>query len=59
MPAKLRHVIVLRDVEGKESDTVRRELNVSPEEERALLQKARSLLRARLERYIEGAGSTN
>jgi MFS family permease len=58
MPADLRKVMVLRDVEGRSPGEVRRELNLSPEEERAMLQQARGLVRAHLERYFEGAGTS-
>jgi MFS family permease len=57
MPPALRQVIVLRDLEGRSSDDVRRALQISPEEERTLLQQARSLVRARLERHLDGAGA--
>jgi DNA-directed RNA polymerase specialized sigma24 family protein len=57
MPPALRQVIVLRDLDGRSSDDVRRALQISPEEERTLLQQARSLVRARLERHLGGAGA--
>jgi RNA polymerase sigma-70 factor (ECF subfamily) len=56
MPAVLRQVIVLRDIQGRASDEVSRALDVSTEEVRAMLHQARSLVRAQLERYFERAG---
>ena len=58
LPDSLRQVMVLRDVEGRPPEEVSRALNVSPEEGRAMLQQARSLVRAHLERHFEGAGVT-
>jgi MFS family permease len=54
MPADLRQVIVLRDVEGRSADEVRQALSLSPEEERSSLHRARGIVRAHLERYVEG-----
>ena len=56
MPAPLRRVIVLRDVEGRAPDDVREALELGPEEERVLLQQARGLVRARLEQHFERTG---
>jgi hypothetical protein len=53
LPPALRQVIVLRDVEGATPNEVRRALDLRPDEERALLQQARGLVRLRLERYFE------
>ena len=58
MPAPLRNVIVLRDVEGRSPQHVLETLSITPEEERARLQRARSLVRERLERYLEGSRAT-
>jgi hypothetical protein len=58
MPAPLRRVIVLRDVEGRTPDEVRRALDLDPEEQRTMLQQARSLVRARLELHLEGPPRT-
>ena len=55
MPADLRQVIVLRDVEGRSADEVRRALSLSPEEERSRLHRARGIVRAHMERYVEGS----
>jgi MFS transporter, DHA2 family, multidrug resistance protein len=57
MPEPLRQVILLRDVEGRTSDEVRAALSLAPEDVRAMLQQARSLVRDRLERYFEGTGT--
>jgi len=57
MPEALRQVIVLRDVERRTPDEVRDALGLSREEERAMLHEARSLVRARLERYFDGRGN--
>jgi hypothetical protein len=57
MPEALRQVILLRDVEGRTPDEVREALSLSPEDERAMLHQARSLVRARLERYFDGRGN--
>ena len=58
MPAEVRQVMVLRDVEGRLPSEVRDALRLSPERERELLQHARGLVRARLERYFERAEAT-
>jgi MFS family permease len=54
MPSELRQVIVLRDVKGRSADEVRQALSLSPEEERSRLHRARGIVRAQLERYVEG-----
>jgi MFS transporter, DHA2 family, multidrug resistance protein len=56
MPEALRQVIVLRDVERRTPDEVREALGLKPEDERAMLHQARSLVRARLERYFDEGG---
>jgi predicted MFS family arabinose efflux permease len=57
MPPALRQVIVLRDLEGRAPSETRRALDLGPDEERALLNHARGLVRTRLERYLEGKAS--
>ena len=52
MPPALREVIVLRDVEGRRRSRCN-ENSIWPRDERALLHRARGLVRARLERYLE------
>jgi hypothetical protein len=59
MPPTLRQVIVLRDIEGATPGEVQRALDLRPEDERALLHQARGLVRARLERYLEGGGGND
>jgi MFS family permease len=59
MPPALRQVIVLRDVQGATPSEVQRGLDLGPEDEQALLHQARGLVRARLERYLEGSGSND
>jgi MFS transporter, DHA2 family, multidrug resistance protein len=54
MPELQRQVIVLRDVERRTSAEVGEALGLSPEDESAILHQARSLVRARLDRYFEG-----
>jgi MFS family permease len=56
MPADLRQVIVLRDVEERSPTEVREVLGVTPEEQRAMLHRARGIVRADLERYSERTG---
>jgi MFS family permease len=57
LPEALRQVIVLRDVEGRAPSETRRALGLGPDEEQALLHQARGLVRARLERHLEGKAS--
>jgi MFS family permease len=59
MPPALREVIVLRDVEGATPSEVQRALDIGPQDEQARLHQARGLVRARLERYLEGSGSNH
>jgi MFS family permease len=56
MPAELREVIVLRDVQGCAAADVQRQLELSPEDERARLHRARGIVRARLERILSEGG---
>jgi hypothetical protein len=57
MTADLRRVIVLRDIEGRSPEEVREALNLDHEEQRAMLHRARSLVRDRLESYLERRGA--
>ena len=59
MPPALRAVIVLRDVERATPAEVQRALDLGPEDAQALLHQARGLVRARLERYLEGSRSND
>ena len=57
MPTELRQVMVLRDVEGRSSADVAQALGITPADEQRRLHQARGLVRARLERSIEGRDS--
>lgn len=54
MPAELRRVIVLRDVQGRSPSEAAQLIGISAEDESRRLHQARGLVRARLERYAEG-----
>jgi RNA polymerase sigma-70 factor, ECF subfamily len=53
LPPRQREVITLRDVQGFSSEEVRNALDVSETNQRVLLHRARSKVRAALERYFE------
>jgi RNA polymerase sigma-70 factor, ECF subfamily len=53
LPERQRLVVTLRDVEGFDADEVCELLDVSPENQRVLLHRGRSRLRAALETYVE------
>ncbi|MEV0118444.1 sigma-70 family RNA polymerase sigma factor [Streptomyces sp. NPDC050844] len=55
LPARLRTVITLRDVEGYESQEVCKLLEISPGNQRVLLHRARAAVRSRLEEYFTAA----
>jgi len=55
LPASQRAVISLRDVEGWSSEEVRNALELSETNQRVLLHRARSKVRAALESYLEQA----
>jgi RNA polymerase sigma-70 factor (ECF subfamily) len=55
LPATQRAVISLRDVEGWSSEEVRNALDLSETNQRVLLHRARSKVRAALESYLEQA----
>jgi RNA polymerase sigma-70 factor (ECF subfamily) len=55
LPPRQREVIVLRDVEGLEPDEVSAALDISDGNQRVLLHRARSKVRADLERYLAEA----
>ena len=52
LPAAQRTVISLRDIEGWSSDEVAEALEISPGNQRLLLHRARSRVRAAIERYV-------
>jgi RNA polymerase sigma-70 factor (ECF subfamily) len=54
LPAAQRSVITLRDVEGCDSDEVCGVLELDPAYQRVLLHRARSRVRAALERHLDG-----
>jgi RNA polymerase sigma-70 factor (ECF subfamily) len=54
LPERQRLVVTLRDVEGFDADEVCSLLELSPENQRVLLHRGRTRLRAALESYVEG-----
>jgi len=54
LPERQRVVVTLRDVEGLDADAVCDLLELSPENQRVLLHRGRTRLRAALECYVEG-----
>ncbi|MGH8836768.1 MAG: MFS transporter [Actinomycetes bacterium] len=58
MPTELRQVMVLRDVDGRSPAEVAQALGISAADEQHRLHQARGLVRARLERSIEGRDSS-
>jgi MFS family permease len=54
LPAELRRVVVLRDVEGRSAEQTRAVLGLGPAEQVAALHRARGLVRERLAQYVEG-----
>jgi len=54
LPPRQQEVIVLRDVEGWDPEEVSQALELSPGNQRVLLHRARSKVRADLEHYFEG-----
>jgi RNA polymerase sigma-70 factor (ECF subfamily) len=59
LPATQRAVISLRDIEGWSSEEVRNALDLSETNQRVLLHRARSKVRAALESYLEQACAPN
>jgi RNA polymerase sigma-70 factor, ECF subfamily len=53
LPPRQRAVIVLRDVDGHNADEVCRILDITPENQRVLLHRARAAVRAALADYLE------
>ena len=54
LPAAQRTVIALRDIHGCSSDEVCAALDIAGAHQRVLLHRARSRVRAELERHIDG-----
>jgi RNA polymerase sigma-70 factor (ECF subfamily) len=54
LPIRQRAVIVLRDVDGRTTDEVCRILEITAENQRVLLHRARASVRAALADYLEG-----
>ena len=54
LPPRQRKVITLRDIEGMDSEFVRNELDISATNQRVLLHRARTAVRAALEVYLDG-----
>lgn len=57
MPALQRQVITMRDIDGLSADEVCEILDISAANQRVLLHRARSKVRARLEVHFEGAAT--
>jgi hypothetical protein len=57
LPATLRQVIVLRDIQGRAPIEVRKALRLSPVDEGTMLHQARGIVRAHLERYFARTGA--
>ena len=57
LPASQRAVISLRDIEGWSAEEVRNALDLSETNQRVLLHRARSKVRAALEEYVKEAGT--
>ena len=57
LPANLRQVLVLRDIEGWSSGEVCDVLSLSPSNQRVLLHRARAKVRRDLESFLEMAAS--
>jgi RNA polymerase sigma-70 factor (ECF subfamily) len=55
LPERQRLIVVLRDIEGLSAEEVCDRLELSQENQRVLLHRGRSRLRACLERYLDGA----
>jgi DNA-directed RNA polymerase specialized sigma24 family protein len=53
LPAPMRQLIVLRDVQGRSADEVREVTGVGPDQQLAMLLSARSVVRGQLERVLE------
>jgi RNA polymerase sigma-70 factor (ECF subfamily) len=59
LPASQREIITLRDVEGWSAEEVCEALGVTDGNQRVLLHRARSKVRAALERYLDAEGTSS
>jgi RNA polymerase sigma-70 factor (ECF subfamily) len=57
LPDRQRLIVGLRDVDGRSAEEVRELLDLSQENQRVLLHRGRSRLRAMLEDHVDGAGA--
>ena len=57
VPVQQRQVLVMRDIEGLDSGEVRDILGITDGNQRVLLHRARSKVRARLESYLDEAAA--
>ena len=57
LPPRQRQVITLRDLQGLSAEDARNALGVSETNQRVLLHRARSKVRAALERHFEAEGA--
>jgi RNA polymerase sigma-70 factor, ECF subfamily len=55
LPSNQRQVIILRDIEGVDSEEVCQILNITPTNQRVLLHRARLKVRAVLNQYLQGS----
>ncbi len=58
LPANQRQVMVLRDIEGIDSEEICKYLNITPTNQRVLLHRARSKVRWALNQYFNGPSPT-
>jgi RNA polymerase sigma-70 factor (ECF subfamily) len=56
LPARQREAITMRDILGLSAEEARNALGISETNQRVLLHRARSKVRAALERHFEGNG---
>ena len=54
LPVQQRQVIILRDIEGMESEGICELLSISPTNQRVLLHRGRIKVRERLCQYLQG-----
>ena len=54
LPANQRQIIILRDIEGIDSEEICQTMNISATNQRVLLHRARTKVRSDLNHYIQG-----